>query len=220
MENIDLVKTIKEIEDYLIPFMKLNPYERSLYYSLFRQTRLIDKEEVLFVISSALTSVGITDFSTRKHLRTMDKKGCIKILEVRRDGLKIKVFIPSEISGCVVDPKENLLVVDIETINFYNDSKYRKTILQREKEKCFYCLKKITNDNYVLDHLVPQVVEVDNSYKNIVAVCHECNSKKSGSNANDFVRKLYRDSVLSQKELEERLAYIETVKSGDLKPEI
>jgi hypothetical protein len=220
MENIDLVKTIKEIEDYLIPFLKLNPYERSLYYSLFRQTRLIGKEEVIFVISSALTSVGITDFSTRKHLRTMDKKGCIKILEVRRDGLKIKVFIPNEISGCVVDPEKNQVLIDIETINFYSDPKYRKAILQREMDKCFYCFKKITSENYVLDHLIPQVVEVDNSYRNIVAVCHECNSKKSGSNATDFVRKLYRDGVLSQKELEERLAKIETVKSGNLKPEI
>jgi hypothetical protein len=220
MENIDSVKTIKEIEDYLIPFLKLNPYERSLYYSLFRQTRLIDKEEVIFVISSALTSVGITDFSTRKHLRTMDKKGCIKILEVRRDGLKIKVFKPNEISGCVVDPEKKQMVVDIETINFYNDQNYRKNIFLREKGKCFYCLKTITSENYVLDHLVPQVIEVDNSYRNIVAVCHECNSKKSGSNANDFVRKLYRDGVLSQKELEVRLAEIETVKSGDLKPEI
>lgn len=220
MENIDLAKTIKEIEDYLIPFLKLNPYERSLYYSLFRQTRLIGKEEVIFVISSALTSVGITDFSTRKHLRTMDKKGCIKILEVRRDGLKIKVFIPNEISGCVVDPEINQVFVNIETINFYNDQKYRITILQREHEKCFYCLKKITSENYVLDHLIPQVVNVDNSYRNIVAVCHECNSKKSGSNANDFVRKLYRDGVLSQKELEDRLKEIEVVKSGQLKPVI
>jgi len=218
MENIDSIKTIKEIEDYLIPFLKLNTYERSLYYSLFRQTRLVNKEEIIFVISSALSSVGITDFSTRKHLRIMDKKGCIKIVEVRRDGLKIKIFLPSEISGCVVDKKENLVVINIENINFYNDSKYRKTILQRENEKCFYCLKKITNENYVLDHLVPQVENVDNSYKNIVAVCHECNSKKSGSNANDFVRKLYRDSILSLKELEERLVKIEIVKNGELKP--
>lgn len=220
MENIDLVKTIKKIEDHLIPFLKLNPYERSLYYSLFRQTRLINKEEVIFVISSALTTVGITDFSTRKHLRTMDKKGCIKILEVRRDGLKIKVLIPSEIPDCVVNQEKNKTIIDIETINFYNDQKYRKSILLREKGRCLYCLKTITDENYVLDHLIPQVVEVDNSYKNIVAVCHECNSKKSGLDANHFVRKLYRDGVLSQKELEERLVLIENVKNGNLKPEI
>ena len=34
---------------------------------------------------------------------------------------------------------------------------------------------------------------------NIVAVCHECNSKKAGKNGDDFVRSLYRDGILSEK---------------------
>lgn len=220
MEDIDLVKIIKEIEDYLIPFLKLNPYERSLYYYLFRQTRLLSKEEIIFVISSAPSSVGLSDFTARKQLRTMDKKGCIKIVEVRRDGLKIKVLLPLEIEGCVTERETITIPVNIEDIDFYSDRKYRSTILKRENSECFYCLKNISTDNYVLDHLISQMNKGGNSYRNIVAVCHECNSRKAGKNGDDFVRILYRDGVLSQNDLEKRLAMIEQVIEGELKPEV
>src|SRR3989338_1010512 len=202
MENIDLVKTIKEIEDYLIPFLKLDADERSLYYHLFRYTRLINKEETIFKISVAPKSVGLSKHMARSRLRIMDKKGCIKIVEIRKDGLKIKVFLPDEIEDCVVEREIEIKPVDIEAINFYSDSKYRATILKRENEECFYCLKKITSENYVLDHLTSQMNGGDNSYRNIVAVCHECNSKKAGKNGDEFVRSLYRDGILSQKDLD------------------
>jgi hypothetical protein len=220
MENLDLVKTIKEVEDCLIPFLKLDPYERSLYYHLFRQTRLINKEETIFVITSAPTTVGLTDHSARNRLRTIDKKGCIKIVEVTRDGLRIKVFLPSEIEGCVVEREMEVKPIDIESINFYSDPRYRMTILERENGECFYCLKKITAENYALDHLTSQMNGGDDSYRNIVAVCHECNSKKAGKNGDDYVRYLYRDGILSDKELEKRLAKIGQVSGGELKPHI
>src|SRR3989344_3746953 len=116
MENKDLTKIYKDVEDYLIPFLKLDTYERSLYYYLLRQTRLIDKNETIFVISTAPQNVGITDFSARDRLRKMDKKGCIKILEVRRDGLKIAVFLPNEIDGCVVKKIKETQQVNIENV--------------------------------------------------------------------------------------------------------
>jgi hypothetical protein len=220
MEIHDLARIIKDIEDHLIPFLKLDTSERSLYYHLFRHTRLIDKREVIFVISTAHTVVGIKEYVARDRLRKMDKKGCIKINETRRDGLKIQVLLPTEIEGCVVAQKEEIITIDIETINFYSHPKYREAILKRENGECFYCLRKTTNESCVLDHLIPRANGGDNSYRNIVAVCHECNSKKAGRHANDFVRKLYRDGILSQKELEQRLAAIEAVESGHIKPEI
>lgn len=83
-----------------------------------------------------------------------------------------------------------------------------------------YCLKHITVDNYVLDHLISQSNFGENSFRNIVATCHECNSTKTGRNGEDFVRILYLKGILSSVELENRLDTIEKLKSGDLKPEI
>ena len=220
MDNQDLIKIYKDIEDYLIPFLKLDPYERSLYYFLLRQTRLIDKSETIFVITTAHKNVGITDFTARDRLRKMDKKGCIQIMEVRRDGLKISVFLPSEIDECVAEKIPEIQKVDIEDIDFYNEQRYRESILKRENGECFYCLRKITKENYVLDHLTSQVNGGNNSYKNIVASCHECNSVKSGKNGEDYARDLYRKGALSQKELEQRLIAVEAIKNGEIKPEV
>ena len=110
--------------------------------------------------------------------------------------------------------------IDIETINFYSDIKYRITILERENEECFYCLKNLNDESLVLDHLTSQMNGGNNSYRNIVAVCHECNSKKSGKNGEDFVRSLYREGILNQDDLVKRLAIIEQVRNGVIKPEL
>lgn len=134
-----LKETIEEIEDYLIPFLGLDTYERSLYYHLFRHTRLIGKEETIFVISSAAKTVGLTDFSARDRIRKLNEKGCVKIEELTRNGVRVSVFLPSEIPGCVITSEVNEPIVDIEHVDFYSDQKYRPKIFDRENGECFYC---------------------------------------------------------------------------------
>jgi hypothetical protein len=215
-----LKQTIEEIEDYLIPFLSLDTYEKALYYHLFRHTRLIGKKETVFVISSALKTVGLTDFSARDRIRKLNEKGCIKIEETTRIGIRVSVLLPTEIKGCVVTPETEETIIDIEQIDFYNDPKYRPNILERENGECFYCFRKITKDNYVLDHMISQVNYGKNSYRNIVATCHECNSTKTGKNGEDFVRLIYRKGTISANELENRLIAIEKIKNGEIKPDI
>ena len=215
-----LKQTLEEIEDYLIPFLSLDTYEKALYYHLFRHTRLIGKEETVFVISSALKTVGLTDFSARDRIRKLNEKGCIKIEETTRVGIRVSVLLPIEIKGCVVAPETKETIVDIEQIDFYNDPKYRPSILERENGECFYCFRKITKDNYVLDHMISQVNSGKNSYRNIVASCHECNSAKIGKNGDDFVRLIYRKGTISANELENRLIAIEKIKNGEIRPNI
>jgi len=218
MENIK--QTIEEIEDYLIPFLSLDTYEKALYYHLFRHTRLVGKEETIFVLSSALKTVGVTEFSARDRIRKLNEKGCIKIEEITRMGIRVSVLLPAEIKNCVSVPDYYEKIVDIEQIDFYNDSKYRQSILERENGECFYCFRKITKDNYVLDHLISQVNSGNNSYRNIVATCHECNSTKTGKNGDDFVRLIYRKGIISGTDLENRLLLIEKIKTGEIRPNI
>lgn len=219
-EELDIKSTIKEIEDYLIPFAELDTYEKSLYYHLFRHSRLIGKKDMVFVISSAPQSVGLTEFSARDRIRKLDQKGCIKINDTTRSGLRITVHVPKEIDGCVVQKPEVKEVVDIETVDFYKDLKYRDKILEREEHFCFYCFKKISKENYALDHVTSQQNNGNNTYRNIVATCHECNSIKSGKNGQDYLRDIYRKGIISSSELEERLQAIEKLNKGELKPEL
>lgn len=220
MEQSEIVKAIKEIEDYLMPRLKLDPYERSLYYYLLRHSRVIGNSGVLVAIRPLSEALGFSEWSAREKLRSVDKKGCVKIVERGRGGTKVSVLLPREIEGCIIDVEQRIEPIDIELIDFFKDPKYREAIFSRENGVCFYCLKKITKENYVLDHVVSQVNGGDNTYRNIVASCHECNALKQDTNGSDFIRNLYRRGILNSKELEQRLKAIDLLQNGKLKPDV
>ena len=80
----------------------------------------------------------MTDFSTRDRIRKLNEKGSLKIKEITRLGITVSILLPNEIKCSIIDHKSLDCIIDIEQINFYNDSKYRQSILEREIEKCFF----------------------------------------------------------------------------------
>lgn len=56
---------------------------------------------------------------------------------------------------------------------------------------CHYCKKRLTPDNFVLDHVVPltklSTREEMQDEENLVVSCRECNIKKGNSSYEDFV---------------------------------
>ena len=56
---MDLIEEFKNIEDFLIPGRKLDPFERSLYYHLLRHTRVIGKEASVFGVATLAESTGV-----------------------------------------------------------------------------------------------------------------------------------------------------------------
>ena len=210
---------LKEIEDYLYPQLKLDVWEKCLYYYLLRHTRLAMKDESLFSIQRIAESCDISDFKVREVVRSMDRKGCIRIENRSGKGHLIKVFLPSEISGllpCELPEQE----IDLESLDFFTSRKYLHSLIERENGRCFYCLREIRDQSCVLDHVTPKVNISDNSYRNIVVSCHECNSIKQEKTGEDFIRFLYRKGLLAKVELEERLATLELLRSGKLVPKI
>ncbi|MCG2789577.1 MAG: HNH endonuclease [Actinomycetia bacterium] len=216
---MDAIASIKEIEDYLFPKMKLDPWERCLYYHLLRHTRFRQKETSLFGILSLARSSGMSEAKVRDSVRSLNEKGCISIESRSRAGHILKVFLPKEMSG-LIPVKEDTEKVDIETIDFFKDRKYLHSLLDREQNRCFYCFRAISETNCELDHVDPQSNRKDHSYRNIVASCHECNTTKQDKSGADFIRSLYRKGLLSQDELENRLNELEQLKAGNLIPEI
>ncbi|MCC7292270.1 MAG: hypothetical protein IT449_09445 [Phycisphaerales bacterium] len=65
-----------------------------------------------------------------------------------------------------------------------------------------------------------QVTTVDNSYRNVVGCCHECNSLNAGTAAADFLRILFRRGQLSSSDLETRLEVLSALTRGELKPDL
>ena len=113
---MDLIQEFKNIEDYLIPKLKLDSFERSLYYHLLRHTRVIGKEGSLFGILSLATANGVSEYTVRDRIRILDEKGCIKIEERSGKGHFVRVYLPEEIDGMV--PKlPDVVAVNIDEID-------------------------------------------------------------------------------------------------------
>ncbi|MDO8679446.1 MAG: HNH endonuclease [Acidobacteriota bacterium] len=130
----------------------------------------------------------------------------------------VHVLLPGEIG--LVRATEAVGQVNVEDLDFFTGRKYSAALVEREKGRCFYCLRSIDAGTCVLDHAMPQVNGGGHSYRNVVASCHECNSRKQGQEAGDFCRDLYRRSVLSASEFEERMASLHDLREERLMPAI
>ena len=215
---MDVATILKQCEDHLFPSLQLSVRERVLYYHLLRHTHFEGKSSALFALLPLSKATGVSDSSSREDIRSLNERGCIKIEDRSRNGHLVRVFLPEEISG-VVPMGTTEAEIDIEALDFFANRKFFSALLVREDHRCFYCLKSIRAESCELDHAVAQANGRDNSYRNIVCSCHECNTTKQDQTASDFVRSLYRKGVLSQPELENRLAAIEQLQAGKLMPE-
>ncbi|OGA50951.1 MAG: hypothetical protein A3F74_22035 [Betaproteobacteria bacterium RIFCSPLOWO2_12_FULL_62_58] len=214
---MDIGQVLTEIEDHVVPRLKLDVGEARLYYHLLRHSRFVGKHDVLISVAQLAEVLNCSKNTVKHRLRTLQDKKIIDVTNTGWAGTRIKVFLPTEIQGAVPDETAPQ-VQDIEAIDFYKDTKYRPAILEREQGRCFYCRRTLTDEDSGLDHAEPQRANGTNSYRNVVAACHSCNSSKGDDTAEEFVRKLYRRGFLGAAELEERLADVAKLKQGLLRP--
>ena len=59
-----------------------------------------------------------------------------------------------------------------------------------------------------------------NSYRNLVACCMECNSRKAQKSAPDFLCSLFRERRLTTRLLASRLRALEALGAGNLRPRL
>ena len=215
---MDTSLIIKQCEDYFFPARSFSTRERALYYHLLRHTHLDGKPTALVAILPLANAIGVAESSVREDIRALHERGCIKIEDRSRNGHLIRVLLPAEVPG-IVPTSPPVVDLDVESLDFFSNRRFVAVLLARETSRCFYCLKAIRAETCELDHVVSQANGRDNSYRNIVCACHECNTTKQAQQAADFVRGLYRKGVLSQTELENRLAALEQLQAGKLVPD-
>ena len=206
-----------DVEDLLAPQLELDPWERTLYYHLLRHTRLKGVASALFAVGPLSKALPVSDFKVREVLRSLHAKGCLRIEDRSRNGHLIYVLLPAEIPG-LSRPVSVAPPVDVAALDFFTGRLQLTSILSRENHACFYCLRALNTETCELDHLVPQVERVDNSYKNVVASCHNCNKAKGSSSAAGFLRERFRAGLLSEEELRNRLSRLQAVQNGDVVP--
>jgi len=214
---VDITEVIQQIEDSLVPRLKLDAEEARLYYHLFRHTRLVGKHDVLVSVARLAEAINSSKNLVKSRLRSLQDRGAIMVTGTGWVGTRVRVLLPAEIPGVIL-PDSAVEGIDIDGIDFYHDLKYRPSIFERENGRCFYCRRVLTDEDSGLDHVEPQRSGGMNSYKNVVSACHSCNSSKGVLGAEDFMRNLYRRGLLTASEIEERLDCLVKLKAGELRP--
>jgi len=220
----DLAEILIEIQDKLVPL--LDSYEQAIYHYLFRHTYLAGKEQTLFSTRTAEIGFGSGDrtkppsWKTRSdRLKTLEQKGCVKIIERSNKGMLVEIILPSQmpfLHQVEAPPSE----INIEELDFYKDRRLLQSILERESFKCFYTGRKISVDNCYLDHVTPQAKGGNNSYRNIVAACFDANSMKNDKDADDFIRLLYREELITLVEFNSLKSKLVALRDGELAPSL
>ena len=213
-----------EIQDKLVPI--LDSYEQAIYHYILRHTYLIDRDSCLFSTRTSEIGLGTGDKSkppsmkTRsKKLRSLEEKGCIQIIDRSNKGISVKLLLPSQIPH-IQNQEIQEDLIEIEKLDFFKDRRLLNCLLAREEYRCFYTGRKIGAENCYIDHVIPQKDAGDNSYKNIVASCYDANSMKNDKPADEFIRSLYKEELISMSEFQELKDKIAKLQAGDLKPDI
>jgi hypothetical protein len=220
---MDVREVLFQFQDHLAP--KLDTYEQALFLYILRHTRLMGLDEAVIGFKSARRKMALgigekgkpmSEHVCYEKLRSLQDKGCIQILGTERSGTRLRPKLPDEIPGIVPSPVI-LRQVSLEDMDFFNVPENRALILRREDNNCFYCLRAIGSNNYVIEHVVSRP-EGTNGYRNVVAACRQCNNRKGSSSAEDFFRTLYREGLLDASESEGRMSQLRRLVAGELRP--
>src|SRR5260370_27189380 len=212
----------KQLDDHLVPRLRLSITDRAIYSPLLRHSRLEGKRRLRFSILWLALGARLCTNAARWALRRLIAHGVLRLVERSKAGHVVEVRLPDEIRatrprsiGRAARPLPRSL--DFE-VDFLKNRALRHAIHVRERGRCFYCLRRLTPLIRCLDHVVPRVSFGSNSYRNLVSCCLQCNSQKRDRSAGDFLRWLYRERRLTAAELAARLRALDALAAGKLHP--
>jgi len=214
----------QDFQDHLAP--KLDTYEQAIYLYIFRHSRFTGQAEVVIGFKSARSRMAMglgqdgramSEGSVYKRLDSLKAKGCIASAQSEHKGTRIQLRLPHEIDGLIPAAPTPSAEVDIEEMDFFTDAENRLAILKRDDSKCFYTRRQLDANSFVIDHVESRPAG-SNSYRNLVAASREANNRKGAMAADDFMRLLFREGYLSEREFADRLKALADLKAGLLKP--
>lgn len=216
-----------QFEDVLVPGLGLSVKERAVYCHLLRHPLVVGKLRLQFAVISLARTLGLSIGPVRQAVRRLDELGALRVLERIKTGHLVDMRLPEKIrairwgkNGALVEmgTAGERPASTLEATDFSKSWALRKTIHDRERGACFYCLRRTPAKVRCLDHVVPRVRFGRNSYRNLVSCCIECNGCKGDRAASDFLRILYRQGRLASAELDGRLRALRALAAGKLRP--
>jgi 5-methylcytosine-specific restriction endonuclease McrA len=231
-----------QFEDVLAPRLGLTVWDRAVYSYLLRHSLVVGKLRLHFAVLSVARDLGLSNGPVRQAVRRLDELGALRLLERSKTGHLVEMRLPEQIRP--VRPGQGVIIARhssratrhflngasqaeeeppasaLESTDFLKTWALRKTIHDRERGACFYCLRRTPANVQCLDHVVPRVRFGRNSHRNLVSCCLECNTRKGDRPAPDFLRILYRQGRLTPAELDTRLRALKDLAAGKLHPSL
>jgi 5-methylcytosine-specific restriction endonuclease McrA len=219
-----------QFEDVLAPRLGLTVKERAVYCYLLRHSLVVGKVRLQFAVMALARTLGLSIGAARHAVRRLDELGALRVLERSKTGHLAEMRLPEKIRAIRVGRNGAILTMGttgaageppaaaLETTDFWKTWALRKTVHDRERGACFYCLRRTPANVQCLDHVVPRVRFGRNSYRNLVSCCLECNSRKGDRPVRDFLRTLYRLGRLTPAELDGRLRALKDLAAGKIRP--
>ncbi len=217
--TLDAAQLWADIENWLVPNMRVRPVDRILYFHLVRVTRLAGKRVLRITMAQLAHSVRLCKTVVRNATWRLARFKAVKILDRGFKGHRIEVRVPREIPGCRPGSR-NTRKLENRLEIFFRSRHGRQAIFERDRHRCFYCLRKLETRCRVLDHVVPQARQGRDNYRNLVACCAACNFMKGELSAEDLLRRLCRHDLISRREFYRRMAALRELKAGRLQPKL
>ncbi len=223
--GVDARMAIEQFQDYLAP--RLDVYEQAVYLYILRHSRFVGKPSVTVELKTARHKIAkglgkrgsrIAQRTCLEKLKSLDAKGCIKLTGADEEAPDVRVLLPSEMPGLIKGGKRNA-ETELEAMDFVNVPENRRLIIEREEGRCFYCLRKLGESRLAVDR-VSSYPPGDDGYRNVVASCRRCNTRKGESSAEDLLRVLFREGFVTSDHLANRLEAIGKLRDGMLKPRV
>ena len=224
--EIDAKLLWKQVEDVVVPRLRLGVIDHIVYMHLLRHSHLEGKRRLRFSIPWLAQNINLSTCPTREAVRRLAACGVLRLVERSKQGHVAEVRLPEEVRGVRVQARAAARAreaarvdrSDIEQVDFVKTIELRRTIHARERGRCFYCLRRIPSRLECLDHVVPRARVGCNSYRNLVSACMECNAQKGERPAEEYLRWLFREHRLGAAELRGRFEALELLAAGKLKP--
>jgi 5-methylcytosine-specific restriction endonuclease McrA len=215
----------KQFEDHLAPRLGLSTIDRVVYSHLLRHSRLEGKLRLQFPLSWLARGTDLSRPSVREAVRRLIGHRVLRLVQRSKAGHVVEVRIPSEVRAgrprqIARRAARRTRAFDLDDLDWLKHPALRRAIHAREGGRCFYCLSRVTAATRCLDHVVPLAKFGDNSWRNLVSCCHECNSKKNDLPAADFLRWLHRERRLTEVELAARFRALDALAAGKLRPRL
>src|SRR3989442_7279977 len=154
-----------QFEDVLAPRLGLTVKERAVYSYVLRHSLVVGKLRLQFAVMSLARTLGLSIGPVRQAVRRFDELGVLRVLKRSKTGHLVEMRLPEKIRALRPGRNGALLTTGtmgaageppaatLETTDFLKTWALRKTIHDRERGACFYCLRRTPANVQCLDHV-------------------------------------------------------------------